>query len=223
MTLIKLSMAILIGLLFDSMSLSASFKNIFETRTNHRRGNFIEALPFWSDLGSVMAQLTLTPALIYYIKNQMQEEVVVLNQKVENMEQTMQNATTRYQEKKSAISQVFSDDMRSAVTTYQRLYGGTNEKIASAMMNDERRSSFEQKLLVSMSEVQDLESAITELRDEGRILRSKVESTVEVLDGTFETLRKQQTDQGIVLAVVLSRILSAKSTCNDDTSRLLSI
>ena len=192
----KLSVAILIGLLFDIMTPSASFKNVFESRTEHRRGNVITVLPIWTELGSVMAQLTLTPALIYYVKNQMQEEVVTLNQKVLKMEQSMQNATTLSQEKKSAISQVFSDDMRSAVTTYQRLYGGTNEKILSAMTNEEKRVSFEQKLLVSLAEVQGLDQDILDLREEGKVLRSKVESSLTTMGGTFETLRKDQLEQG---------------------------
>jgi hypothetical protein len=192
----KLSVAILIALLFDIITLSASYKNVFESRTNHRRGNVITVLPIWTELGSVMAQLTLTPALIYYVKNQMQEEVVTLNEKVVKMEQSMQNATTRSQEKKSAIAQVFSDDMRSAVTTYQRLYGGTNEKILSAMSNEEKRSAFEQKLLVSLAEVKDLDQDIADLREEGKVLRSKVESSVDAMGGTFETLRKQQIEQG---------------------------
>ena len=192
----KLSVAILIGLLFDIITLSASYKNVFESRTTHRRGNVITVLPIWTELGSVMAQLTLTPALIYYVKNQMQEEVVTLNDKVVKMEQSMQNATTRSQDKKSAIAQVFSDDMRSAVTAYQRLYGGTNEKILSAMNNEEKRSSFEQKLLVSLAEVEGLDQDISDLREEGKVLRSNVESSLETMGGAFDVLRKQQLEQG---------------------------
>jgi hypothetical protein len=192
----KLSVAVLIGLLFDIITLSASYKNVFESRTTHRRGNVITVLPIWTELGSVMAQLTLTPALIYYVKNQMQEEVVTLNDKVVKLEQSMQNATTRSQDKKSAIAQVFSDDMRSAVTAYQRLYGGTNEKILSAMNNEEKRSSFEQKLLVSLAEVEGLDQDISDLREEGKVLRSNVESSLETMGGAFDVLRKQQQEQG---------------------------
>lgn len=192
----RLSAAILIGLLFDLMTLSASFRTVFGSRTNHRRGNVISVLPIWTEYGSVMAQLTLTPALFYYVKNQMQEEVVTLNQKVANMERLMSNVTARSQEKRNAISQVFSDDMRSAVTTYQRLYGGTNEKILSALTNEEKRSSFEQRLLASLGQVQNFDQDISDLKEEGKVLRSKVESTLETMGGTSDELRKNQIAQG---------------------------
>lgn len=153
-------------------------------------------LPIWADLGTVIAQLTLAPAAVYYIRNQMQEEVVVLNQRVVDMEESMQNSSLAYQKSQTDLSQTFANNMKSSVTTYQRLYSGMNSKIDDVISNAERRSSFEVELTASISELEGIANDILELKKGGKISKLLIEkSLLNLMEGT-DKLKKLQSDQG---------------------------
>lgn len=187
-----------VGLIAFGMKPVTSFIHVTKSKIDNRSRciSKINVLPPWADLSSVIAQLTLTPAVVYYMRNQMQEEVVILNQKVEDLEQTMQNSTTTYQEKQGVIAQGFSDDMRSALVAYQKLYGGTNAKIADVISNDEKRTAFEGELVSSISKLQNLAGDIFDLKKGSELIKSDFDNSLQAMKDNTAQLLKQQSDQG---------------------------
>lgn len=163
----------------------------------------IFVLPSWAELGPIMAQLTFTPAAIYYIKNQMQEEVKVLDRKVQELEQSMADSTSEMNEKQSEIAEEFSNDMRSAVTAYQKLYGGTSAKVTSVIMNESNRAAFRDEIESSIMKLQDVAGLISELKKGGNSLRSDVETSIQFMRDTTDMLLNQQKIQGKLMLICI--------------------
>lgn len=154
-------------------------------------------IPSWADLGPIMAQLTLTPAVIYYVKNQMQNEIGFLNRKVEALEELKRNISAPEDERNRLLAEAFSVDMQDAVVAYQRLYGGTNAKMADVMSKEERRTAFESEIVQSILELQSVADDVNELKKEREILLSDIERSTEAMTESNDALSQRTTRQGI--------------------------
>ena len=154
-------------------------------------------LPSWADLGPIMAQLTLTPAVIYYVKNQMQNEIGFLNRKVEALEELKRNISAPEDERNRLLAESFSVDMQDAVVAYQRLYGGTNAKMADVMSKEERRTAFESDLVQSILELQSVADEINDLKKGREILLSDIEKSTVAMMASKDALEKRTARQGI--------------------------
>ena len=178
------------------METTTSFLNIFQQKYC-RRSSHLSDLPSWADLGPIMAQLTLTPAVIYYVKNQMQNEIGFLNRKVEALEELKRNISAPEDERNRILAESFSLDMQDAVVAYQRLYGGTNAKMADVMSKEERRTAFESDLVQSILELQSVADEITDLRKGRETLLSDIEKSTEAMKESNEALAQRTARQGI--------------------------
>lgn len=202
MKLIFYRIASCVGFVVYIMGPVMSLVHVKKPRISHCVKNTrIFVLPSWAELGPIMAQLTFTPAAIYYIKNQMQEEVKVLDRKVQELEQSMADSTSEINEKQSEIAEEFSNDMRSAVTAYQKLYGGTSAKVTSVIMNESNRAAFRDEIESSIMKLQDVAGLISELKKGGNSLRSDVETSIQFMRDTTDMLLNQQKIQGRLMII----------------------
>ena len=210
MKLIMYRIASCVGFMAYIMGPAMSLVNTRKPRISYgvqNSRNFV--LPSWAEIGPIMAQLTFTPAAIYYIKNQMQEEVIVLDRKVQDLEQSIANSTSDYQEKQNEIAGDFSKDMRTAVTAYQKLYGGTSAKVTSVIMNESNRAAFRDEIESSIMKLQDVAGLISELKKGGNSLRSDVENSIQFMRDTTDMLLNQQKLQGKITLYLLLRLIES--------------
>lgn len=178
------------------METTTSFLNILSSKNCFRSSRLLD-IPSWADLGPIMAQLTLTPAVIYYVKNQMQNEIGFLNRKVEALEELKRNISAPEDERNRLLAEAFSVDMQDAVVAYQRLYGGTNAKMADVMSKEERRTAFESEIVQSILELQSVADDVNELKKEREILLSDIERSTEAMTESNDALSQRTTRQGI--------------------------
>ena len=192
------SFTICLALCIFNLELVTSLVGIknFGDVSSIRHFSNLYVVPVWADIGTVIAQLTLAPAAVYYMRNQMQEEVLVLNQKVADMEESMQNTSLAYQKSQTDLSQTFANNMKSSVTAYQKLYNGMNVKIDDIIINTEKRSVFEEELTESISELEGIANDILKLKKGGKISKSLMEVSLQNMTERIAELKEQQLLQG---------------------------
>ena len=192
------SFTICLALCIFNLELVTSLVGIknFGDVSSIRHFSNLYVVPVWADIGTVIAQLTLAPAAVYYMRNQMQEEVLVLNQKVADMEESMQNTSLAYQKSQTDLSQTFANNMKSSVTAYQKLYNGMNVKIDDIIISTEKRSVFEEELTESISELEGIANDILKLKKGGKISKSLMEVSLQNMTERIAELKEQQLLQG---------------------------
>lgn len=144
----------------------------------------------------MIAQLTVAPAVVYYMRNQMQGELNIMSQKVADYEGIASNSSILYDESQIQMKEQFSNDMKSAVSTYQQLYSGISRKIDKVISNAEKGAAFEEELIASMSALQGLASDIYELKKGGEVTKAMMEKLLLNMRNSTDILQIGQTKLG---------------------------
>ena len=177
------------------MSRIASSVNT-EVHPCKRQSCSLSVLPLWADIGTVVAQLTIAPAAVYYIRNQMQEEVTLLNQKIENIEQSNQNITQMSLENDQINSRSFAGNMKGAVGAYQKLYSNLMGKVNNVMINSDNRADFNQKLKKSIATLQSLENDILKLKNDDQEIEKEMGFSFQDMRNEIEGLLRKESERG---------------------------
>ena len=161
-----------------------------------RQSCSLSVLPIWADIGTVVAQLTIAPAAVYYIRNQMQEEVISLSQKIENIEQSNQNITQMTLENDQINSRSFAGNMKGAVGAYQKLYSNLMGKVNNVMINNDNRADFNQKLKTSIATLQSLENDILKLKNDDVEIEKEMGFSFQDMRNEIEGLLRKESERG---------------------------
>ena len=175
-----------------------------------RQSCSLSVLPLWADIGTVVAQLTIAPAAVYYIRNQMQEEVISLSQKIENIEQSNQNITQMTLENDQINSRSFAGNMKGAVGAYQKLYSNLMGKVNNVMINNDNRADFNQKLKTSIATLQSLENDILKLKNDDVEIEKEMGFSFQDMRNEIEGLLRKESERGkhlLIIFVVIYHII----------------